>query len=188
MSESAEKPLLTYDSKTVRSYKKSLALFSDLIFSLDCLKCLIENFQSLGDISRKSLLHSSIMAYFKAYQHGDELGLNRIFLATLPGDPIALHEKLKNLRDKLIAHSSGMFEDYFVGIFVDNGNITGRGHFSVKFHGWDQDTLKMIYSFICEAKNRIKNRMLELEVEFNKEVDSLDLKTLKVRECRFIAQ
>lgn len=182
---SAGKPLMTYNSETVDQLTRALAVFSDLMFGLDCLRSLIESYDKLDQIQKKSLFHSALMAYFKAYPQGKKFGFNREFMATLPGDPIGLHEKLKELRDKWIAHRSGIFEDHYVGVIVDDGKVIGRGTFSVQFMGWDVEDLKMVYNFFVAMKDQVKTHVSKYETAFNSEADSLDLSKIKLRDAKF---
>lgn len=165
MSDSGQ-TLKTYNSDVVNDLKDCLAVFSDLMFSLDCLRSLIDGNAQLDSIQKKSLLHSALLAYFKAYQHGDKFGFNRDFIATLPGEPISLHERLKDLRDKWVAHKTGMFEDHHVGVFINGDQVVGHGSFSVQFQGWDLEDLKMTYNFVVAMKEQVKASLLKYESDF----------------------
>lgn len=178
-------PLMTYQSSVVNDLKDCLAVFSDLIFSLDCLRSLIEGNDQLDSIQKKSLLHSALLAYFKAYQHGDKFGFNRGFIATLPGEPVNLHERLKDLRDKWVAHKSGMFEDHHVGVFVNGDQVVGHGSFSVQFQGWGLEDLKMTYDFVVTMKDQVKASLSKCEAAFVAEVNGLDLTQVRLKDAKF---
>lgn len=184
MSDSGQ-PLMTYNSEVVKDLKDCHAVFSDLLFSLDCLRCLINGYEQLDSIQKKSLFHSALLAYFRAYPHGKKFGCNREFIATLPGDPISLHERLKDLRDKWVAHKSGMFEDHHVGIFVNGDQVVGHGAFSVQFQGWDLEDLKMTYNFVVAMKDQVKASLLKCGAVFKAEVNGLDLKKVRLKDAKF---
>lgn len=181
-------PLLEISSPTANKFSKAVSCLNALFFSLDCLRLLIDKFEALSKIEKKSLFHSALVSYFKAYQHGGSLGFNSDIYRTLPGDAVSLHSYLKDLRDKHISHLTSVFEDVKVGVLVEEDKVIGRGSFTVSFEGYDIETLKMIYNLIVVAKDFMKKKVSELEADFNKEIDTLDLGKMKLRVARFTAR
>ena len=96
------------------------SISSDLQFASECAQELIELEQDKSQaVLGRALFDACLMAYARCFGGGARTKISRDDLKCLSADPLELHDYLIDQRNKLIAHSVNPFEQFSVGVVID---------------------------------------------------------------------
>ncbi|HTK14322.1 MAG TPA: hypothetical protein VL402_11010 [Xanthobacteraceae bacterium] len=96
------------------------------------------------EIPKIALFKAALITYRRCFTSGVRSRLTRDDIISLPGEPGEFHDLVRNLTDKLIAHSVNPFEGALAGVAVQDKSIIGTISFGVELCGWQPIGLRQL--------------------------------------------
>jgi hypothetical protein len=111
-------PIVRWTTEEAKKLADLISVFDDLDFVVGSCERLrsLDGDASADQIVVRALWNAALVAYARCWATGVRTGISTDVFEELEGDPYGLHEYLKNLRDKHIAHSVNPFEDVAIGL------------------------------------------------------------------------
>lgn len=116
----------TYQSETARELADLAAILQDLNHVVRVCKLLAQLPEPRNGDMVRALWAAAVVAYSRCFDTGKRERLATESLAVLEGEPLKVHQFVKQMRDKHIAHSVNAFESVHVGlVLTEDGHIHG---------------------------------------------------------------
>lgn len=166
MENKREIPLYRYRSKKATELASMIGIQHDLKMIQSSLSASLTS--DVDDV-RYALFVSALIFYRRCFNNSARNPLKREILQEIRGGE-EYHEFIIGLADKYAAHSVNIFEENAIGIAVDNNEVVGTGHMTIRFNSWDAEGINQMIRFSNEIERRfvapvISNLYDEIELE-----------------------
>lgn len=164
------------------------SILQDLTYVMGCcerLVPLLENDEKDG-VLVEALWSGALVGYSRCFASGKRLGLDESILQDLPGEPLDLHQFMRDMRDKRVAHSVNPFEQVRVGAILsppdaDDPRVEGIATLSLRSIASSVDGAKGLWKLAQTLRARVAELGRETEEEVLAEARLLPVEELYAR-------
>lgn len=183
-----EQVLITkkYESPLAQKFADLQSIRRDLNKSIEMLNLLKPELEKSNEEANTTLIESiwsaSVMRYCRCYASGKRFGLDENIFNGLPGDAIVVHNWIKDMRDKLIAHSVNPFEECKTIITTTDEDLPkswGIGFFDAHYVHPKLDGIATFCNLTVSLRNKVTELCNEVQSELQNEVNNLKPEELK---------
>ena len=139
-------PVVRWTTEEARTLADIISVLDDLTFVINACERLLhlETDEDADPVVVRALWNAALVAYARCWSTGVRSGISTDVFDGLEGDPLGLHEYLKSMRDKHIAHAVNPFEDVAIGLVLSpvgqaDRSVVGVGHLLRKLVSFDHD-------------------------------------------------
>ena len=182
-----EQRLITkkYESPLAKEFADSHSIRRDLNKTIEMLNLLAPEFdkpkEEQNSVLIEGLWSAGLIRYCRCFAEGKRSGLNTDIFSGLAGDPIGLHNWIKNMRDKLIAHSVNPFEECKTIITIDQSSLPkawGIGFMDAHYAHPNKEGMASIVGLCVVLRDKIKEQCEILQKRLQAEVNTLSSEQL----------
>ena len=192
-----EQRLITkkYESQLAKEFADLHSIRRDLNKTIEMLNLLAPEFEKPKEQQNSVLIEglwsAGLVRYCRCYAEGKRTGLSTDIFSGLPGDPVGVHNWIKGMRDKLIAHSVNPFEECKTIISIDESDSPktwGIGFMDVSYGHPDKEGMANIVGLCVVLRDKIKEQCEVLQKRLQGEVNTLSSEQLiELQDYQFTA-
>ena len=175
-----------YESSLANKFSDLQSIRRDLNKSIEMLNLLKPELEKPDGEKKTTLIESiwsaSVIRYCRCFASGKRFGLDETIFDGLPGDALGVHNWIKGMRDKLIAHSVNPFEECKTFITTTDEDLPkswGIGFFDASYAHPKMDGIANFSNLTVVLRDKIAELCNEVHAELQDEVNKLTPEELK---------
>jgi hypothetical protein len=176
-------PFVEIDFPEARLLAEYGGVLHDLGFVVDAAKRLVAMMRDKENdpVANTALYTAALVTYIRCFTSGKRIPLAPEIFKDLPGEPLVVHQQLKDTRDKHVAHSVNAFELTRAGALVGSTEVLGVGAFVMNRSSDDEQGVEQLGRLAHFARLHLQQKYKELEQVVLDKARQIDIKDLSAR-------